>query len=110
MVFRKSVQFVQVFSCDTTFERELTMRGTLRMLEAASQEIGAPRAARQLRQARLALVGNPQLNLEPARNQVLRTAKRFGKARFAQIISKHAQLATTVPDYIQNALIWLTAE
>jgi len=34
-------------------------------------------------------------------------AKRFGKARFAQITSKYTDDATELPDYIRDAVNWL---
>jgi putative ATP-dependent endonuclease of OLD family len=40
-------------------------------------------------------------------DKVLNTAKRFGKARFAQVLSKHINLAEEMPDYIRNAVDWL---
>ena len=52
--------------------------------------------------------GQPDLN--PGRDSVLRTAKRFGKARFAQVTSKHVGSATSIPDYIRRALEWLMAD
>ncbi len=97
--------FVEIFSCDTTFERELTMGGTLHALTRAAEEIGAPRTADALRSA-----GTPPIRaarLLQAQTRVLRTAKRFGKARFAQIVSKHIPTATSIPDYIRSAVQWL---
>lgn len=100
--------YVEVFICETTFERELTMVGTLSMLEAGTRDIGAPRIANNLSQimAQIAF-GQAPIDLTEAKNQVLRTAKRFGKARYAQVISKHTGLATELPPYVQNAVNWL---
>src|SRR4029453_13466883 len=44
-------KFVMVFRCRTTFERELTLVGTLQMLAAASEDCGAPIIAGKLRAA-----------------------------------------------------------
>jgi len=42
------------------------------------------------------------------RDKVLNTAKRFGKARFSQISSKHMALAKgPMPEYIKEAINWL---
>ena len=38
----------------------------------------------------------------------LNTAKRFGKARFAQIAARYANLAADLPPYIKQAYEWLT--
>jgi putative ATP-dependent endonuclease of the OLD family len=103
-------QYVEVFTCQTTFERELTLPGTLAMLKIASREIGAPRTADALERLEAEVAAGSQPNLDPGRDGVLRTAKRFGKARFAQVISKHTASATSVPDYVREALTWLLAD
>ncbi len=100
--------YVEIFTCVSTFERELTLDGTLEMLELATREIGAPRLADTLLELRTQSGASNHLLLTSARDRVLRTAKRFGKARYAQIISKHVSLATAIPDYIRNAVEWLT--
>ena len=45
--------------------------------------------------------------LEPLRTTILSTAKRIGKARFAQVAARHADKATTLPKYIKEAVAWL---
>jgi putative ATP-dependent endonuclease of OLD family len=99
--------YVEVFTCQTTFERELTLAGTLPMLVAATREVGARRTADALQrlQQQVSAAGRPNLNA--AKDSVLRTAKKIGKARFAQVVSKHTSLATAVPQYVRNALDWL---
>jgi putative ATP-dependent endonuclease of OLD family len=99
--------YVEVFSCETTFERELTLPGTLEALEDAATEIGVPGALARIRQARERIAAGQQVNLHQTKESVLRAAKRFGKARFAQVVSKHLGSATDMPEYIQNALLWL---
>jgi len=42
------------------------------------------------------------------RKKVLNTAIRFGKARFAQIAARHVEQATSIPNYLANAVEWLT--
>lgn len=100
-------QFVKSFQCETTFERELTLRGTLKMFENAAREIGAPQIAALLENAREDIADEVNVDLEPLKDRVLNTAKRFGKARYAQLASKHASLATELPEYIRNAINWL---
>jgi putative ATP-dependent endonuclease of the OLD family len=47
--------------------------------------------------------------LAPLRTMVLNTAKRFGKARFAQIATRHVDQARVMPKYLVDAARWLTA-
>ena len=108
--------YVKAFSCATTFERAITMRGTLEMLAAAADEIGAPIIASRLRQGIVDL-SDTELSAEdrreilnPLRKSVLNTAKRFGKARFAQIVSRHVEHATSAPKYLKDAVNWLLEE
>ena len=97
-----------MFQCTTTFEREITLHGTLKMLEVATREIGAPRIADYLNALHAQVVnGGDMPDLTDAQDRVLRTAKRFGKGRFAQVTSKHVKSATEIPDYIQRAMNWL---
>jgi putative ATP-dependent endonuclease of the OLD family len=102
---------VRVFACDTTFERTLCKAGLLRVLELTSEEINAPKLRGKIRAAAAAL-DNPDTRgtaLNGLDTAVLNTAKRFGKARFAQVASKHSEHATDLPDYIRHAVQWLTA-
>ena len=106
---------VQVFVCRTTFERELAHEGTLEMLARAAQEVGAPRVAARLRdlhqkiEAARAVTHREALVAE-AGEVILATAKRIGKARFAQVASKHVSVATWVPPYLREAIAWLTRD
>lgn len=104
--------FVHVFACKTTFERALTLEGTLEMFALAADDVGATTVARRLRQGFQALTRIEDANaraaiLTPLRKAVLNIAKRFGKARFAQIASRHVNAATTIPKYIVDAAKWL---
>jgi len=106
--------FVRVFACKTTFERALTFKGTLEMFARAADDIGAPTVAERVRDGRTALAGAEDADaqeaiLGPLRKAVLNTAKRFGKARFAQIASRHVDAATAIPKYIVDATSWLAA-
>jgi putative ATP-dependent endonuclease of OLD family len=92
---------VKVFQCATTFERELAVGGMLQVLAAAAEEVGAHRIAQRIR--------TPTAELRDVGELVLRTATRCGKARFAQVASKHVHLATEVPQYVREAVDWLVA-
>lgn len=96
--------YVQVFLGATTFEKELVTDENLNMLIAVAAELGAPRLREELE--RYDLIGLDPAPLE-LRNKVLRTAKRFGKGRFAQVAARHVELAGAVPLYIVNAINWL---
>ncbi len=105
--------FVKVFACKTTFERALVFEGTLEMFARAADDIGAPRIAAKLRHG-IEELADEDLDdeartaiLNPLRASVLNTAKRFGKARFAQIAARHAAQATTIPKYLSDAAKWL---
>jgi putative ATP-dependent endonuclease of the OLD family len=103
---------VRVFTCKTTFERAVTLEGTLEMFARAADDIGAPTVAKQLRKGLAALAKMDdadarQAILKPLRDQVLNTAKRFGKARFAQIAARHIAAATSIPKYVAKAARWL---
>ena len=99
--------YVRIFSCETTFERELTLPGTLRMLEAGTRDLGALRTANAL--GALTTLSRKEVlpRLDRARTTVLNAAKRFGKARYAQTVSKHARLAQELPQYLIDAIEWL---
>jgi len=106
-------QFVEVFKCKTTFERAITLQGTLEMLASGVEELGAPIVAEELRSGLASLrseetsKNEKQDLLDTLKSRTLNTAKRFGKARFAQIVSKHVHLAEELPSYIRNAVEWL---
>lgn len=102
-------EYVGVFQNRTTFERELTIPGLLGCLYAAAEECGATRLTQSLKTAyEDHKAGRLDNSLLPTlQEKVLATAKRFGKARFAQIFSKHIHLAEAIPDYIQRAITWL---
>ncbi len=83
------------------------------MFARAADDIGAPTIAARLRNGIAALAEAQDADerrkiLAPLRESVLNTAKRFGKARFAQIASRHVDAATSIPKYIAEAAEWLT--
>jgi putative ATP-dependent endonuclease of the OLD family len=106
--------FVKVFSCQTTFERACVFQETLEMFARAASDVGATTVAKRLRDG-LAKLEKEELShakqqeiLNPLRDAVLNTAKRFGKARFAQIAVRHIGEAKTMPKYIYDAAMWLS--
>jgi putative ATP-dependent endonuclease of OLD family len=105
--------YVRVFACQTTLERAVTLAGTLEMFARAADDIGAPAVANKLRKGAAELddddLDKTQRDaiLNPLRKTVLNTAKRFGKARFAQITARHVDQATSVPKYLDDAVKWL---
>ncbi len=105
--------YVKCFTNKTTFERAITLPGTLAMLAAAAAEIGAPKVAAKLRAGAKALAVTSLTQdqrhaiLGPLQSSVLSTARRFGKARFAQVAARHADKATTIPKYLTEAVAWL---
>jgi putative ATP-dependent endonuclease of OLD family len=85
------------------------------MFARAADDIGAPVIAQRLRDA-LTQIQEEELDeaqirkiLNPLRIAVLNTAKRFGKARFAQIAARHVGQATEIPQYLADAVEWLKA-
>lgn len=105
--------FVRVFLGATTFERELVSIETLPMLIETARSLGAPNITTKLEAGLAALQADEfeederEELLESLGSAVLNTAKRFGKARFAQVAARYASLCTEVPDYIQQAYDWL---
>jgi putative ATP-dependent endonuclease of OLD family len=95
--------FVKVFLGTTTFECEITEDGNLDMLMKTAADLGATRVKNALELQ--ALLGGP---IPPElKDKVLRTAKRAGKARFAQVAARHAAEASALPAYIREAVEWL---
>lgn len=106
--------FVSIFLCKTTFELELAKQKNLPMFVATAHDLEAKAAAVKLQKIYDALnegnmVPEKRLSLEQeARQKVLNLARRFGKARFAQIASTHVDKAAELPDYIGTAILWLS--
>jgi putative ATP-dependent endonuclease of OLD family len=98
--------YVKVFLGETTFERELTTDDNLPWLEATARALGAPRIARRLHILNAAHARAD----DDLRDAVLRTAKRFGKGRFAQVAARHISMVQEMPSYICEAVEWLRSE
>jgi putative ATP-dependent endonuclease of OLD family len=105
--------FVKAFLGHTTFEREITIPANLGMLEKAAKAVGAPRIAGNLNAASLdIMLGSHSPEDEAAllnglKNSVLATAKRIGKARFAQVCASNTDSSCELPGYIADAVAWL---
>jgi len=79
------------------------------MFAAAAEELGAERVCQRLLDADSEIAWN-RPNTEGVRDMrdlVLKTAKRFGKARFAQVASKHVENVEWLPRYLRDAVEWL---
>jgi len=78
------------------------------MLAQTAADFGATRTSARLHAISAALTeGDDPKILGEAQELVLNAAKRFGKARFAQVVSKHIDLAKAIPPYIREAVTWL---
>jgi len=95
-------KYVKVFLGATTFEREITLPENLDMLQKAAARIGGPRISKKLEMADLFGLVDDGL-----KKSVLNTAKRFGKARFAQLAAENISEKAAIPDYVRNAVDWL---
>ncbi len=106
---------LKVFLCQETFEKAITYGQTLKMLASTADSLGAPNVAKKLRRGHTAWAAaatdeEKSKVIEPLAVAVLNTAKRFGKARFAQVAALHVDKAEDdfLPSYIHDALEWLT--
>jgi len=93
-------EFVKVFACDTTLERELAIEGLTESLRLTAAEL----STRRLREA---LEADP-IDLDALGERILKAAEFRSKGRFAQVLSKHMHAATDAPDYIKDAIAWVT--
>lgn len=107
-----SNNFLQVFKCPVTFERGLTVKGTLPMLLAALEECNYPEGVKTFKKGITDLESVTdddliQQTLAPLREKTLASAQRCGKSRFAQIASKYTDRAFSLPKYIRDAIEWI---
>jgi putative ATP-dependent endonuclease of OLD family len=109
-------KYVRVFSNMTTFERAVTQRDNIEMFASAAESLGAANVATQLRQwvhewrAVEQRSDKAKELSEKCKAKVLNTAKRYGKARFAQVAARNISSAGVIPLYIRNAIDWLSEE
>ncbi len=107
--------FVKVFLGATTFEREITSSANFDFLATTATDLGAVRIAAALSEASIADILGDQTEEQKAavltglKDSVLSTAKRFGKARFAQVAARNVTEGCELPSYIVDALDWLRA-
>jgi len=108
--------FMQVYECPVTFERAMTLPGTLPMFVEAIRECEYPQNLQVVEDGVQELAENQGDDeaigeiLGRMRTKVLNSAKSYGKARFAQSASKFARLSTELPAYIRSAVEWLAEE
>ncbi len=106
-------ELLAVFQCPVTFERAMTLPGTLPMFVEAVKQCGFPEVTKTLEDGLKALAGGnvqgDELSalVSSLREKVLNSAVRCGKARFAQIASKYVTKTTDIPGYIRQAVQWL---
>ena len=95
--------YVKAFLGDSTFEIELAHPDNLPLLIKTVKALGAPKIMAAL-EAQESLGGPIPIALK---KRVLSTAKRFGKARFAQVAARYVEEDCHVPPYIERAISWL---
>ena len=95
--------YVKAFLGDSTFEIELAHPDNLPLLIKTVKALGAPKIKAAL-EAQELLGGPIPVALK---KRVLSTAKRFGKARFAQVAARYVDEDCHVPSYIERAISWL---
>lgn len=103
-----------VFLGETTFEREITLPGNLRLLSETAETLGAPRNSRKIKDLHESIenakLADEELRaeLEEISRVVLSTAKSKGKARFAQTASTLLDDDEVhLPTYISEAVNWI---
>lgn len=105
-------EYVRVFLGSTTLELELAHADNVAMFARALEDLDADVAATRIRSVGQSVrdSGNEETKAQAVaelKDKVLNAAKRFGKARFAQVASKHAHCARFLPEYIVEAVEWL---
>lgn len=107
--------FVKCFLGRTTLERDFTAPGTMQMFADAIRECGSEGRAKRLEQILnetswdTPISDKAKERLCEARTIVLNAAKRFGKARFAQVASRYVSSVTWVPKHLREAIDWLAS-
>lgn len=99
--------FVKVFHCKNTFERAIALPKNLKMFSKAAVELGASIVSSDLNDYYDRREDLKVDEKKKASIKVLKTAERFGKARFAQVASKHIKDAEELPNYIRDAVHWV---
>lgn len=91
--------FVRVFACDTTLEKELAMEGVLPALLATAKELGDEDLAKTIDQ--------DEVDLDTVAEETLSSAEYYRKGYFAQVLSKHLDTASDMPAHIRSAIEWV---
>lgn len=105
-------RYVKVFANRTTFERALVVRGMLPSLIAAVAELNHPKKAHQL-EAAMSIddeAFEKAAEMGALGQAVLSTAIYHGKARFAQVLSRHVASAKEMPTYLADAIQWVLTD
>jgi putative ATP-dependent endonuclease of OLD family len=95
--------YVKAFLGGSTFEIELVHPDNLPLLIKVTEALGAPKIAAALKTQNAAGGAVPVA----LKMRVLNTAKRFGKARFAQVAARYVDEDCHLPPYIEKAVAWL---
>ena len=109
-------KFLKIFLCKTTFEREIVNEETLPMFISATDHKRTNQLHKKLKDGFSLIQNDLQENdkktekLEELGDLVLKAAKKYGKARFSQVVARHADHCNGVPDYIQKAIDWLRSD
>ena len=107
----KENEFLQVYQCPVTFERAITIPGTVDMLLSTIRECSYPKVESEfeelVEEIEEADEDRTEEILMRLRVLTLNSAKRLGKSRFAQIASKFSSECTSLPSYIEDAINWL---
>lgn len=93
-------EFVKVFACDSTLEKELAIAGMSEPLRLTAAELRTRKLAE-------ALAADP-VDFDALGERILKAAEFRSKGRFAQVLSKHMHAATDAPQYIKDAIAWVT--
>lgn len=100
---------VNIFKCRNTFEIAITIPGMLPVLEKTVEEFGLKGLAKEIRDIyNISKVSKIEAEkIFELGTKVLKASRRFGKARFSQLASKHIDLAEEIPKYISDAITWI---
>lgn len=101
--------FVKTFAGATTIERELAFPQNLPAFISTMEDLGATTIKARLEALHVKFLNGTitDEDREVLSDTILATAKRFGKARFAQVLTRHIKQIALVPSYINEAYKWL---
>lgn len=101
-------KYLKVYSCKTTFEREITTVHTATTIKETLSFFNKKKAIKAL-DAYVTEDDSEERKrkLRTARDLVLKASVAVGKARFAQEASLHTNTTKKLPAYIEDAINWL---